>query len=352
MPKRKTHDEYVAELAVKNPDVTVVGEYVNARTKIEHRCRCGKIWSVEPNTLLTRDSERGCKSCGDKKRGVARRKEHNQYVAEVAAKNPSVTVVGEYVSQDKKIALICANGHRWDALPDNVLRGGSCLKCSRSKKKTHSEYVAELRLKNPEIKVVGKYVNAREKVEHECAEGHRWKTSPSVTLKGHGCPHCSGWAKDHEDYCAELAMIGSNITPVQRYDGSHKKILHQCKKGHQWLTPPTHVLRGIGCPRCDRIASDANVFYIWENIQDPGVYKVGITSERLAENRIAKIAREPTISPSIILMASTPHARDIERRALELGDDPRYPDTIDGYTEFRRYSDAELGEVWRMAVSA
>ena len=58
------------------------------------------------------------------------------------------------------------------------------------------------------------------------------------------------------------------------------------------------------------------------------------------------------MTANIVLMAAVDDARDIERRALGLGDDPRYPDTIDGYTEFRRYSDAELGEVWRMAVGA
>lgn len=111
-------------------------------------------------------------------------------------------------------------------------------------------------------------------------------------------------------------------------------------------------MRGSGCPHCGQQGTDANVFYIWENANDRGVYKVGITSERCAEKRIAKCAARNGTTANVILMVSTPHARDIERRALELGDDPLYFDAIDGYTEFRRYSDAELGEVWRMAVGA
>jgi hypothetical protein len=51
-------------------------------------------------------------------------------------------------------------------------------------------------------------------------------------------------------------------------------------------------------------------------------------------------------------MAAVNDARDIERRAKQLGDDPHYPTDIDGYTEFRRYSDAELGAVYQMAVQA
>ena len=34
MSKKKTHEEYVAELAIKNPNVEVVGEYINAKTKL------------------------------------------------------------------------------------------------------------------------------------------------------------------------------------------------------------------------------------------------------------------------------------------------------------------------------
>ena len=115
---------------------------------------------------------------------------------------------------------------------------------------------------------------------------------------------------------------------------------------------PSDILRDKGCPHCVEHHTDANVFYIWENADDPGVYKVGITSERCADDRIAICTRRNKMIANIIVMATVDDARDIERRALELGDDPRYPDTVDGYTEFRRYSDAELGAVYQMAVQA
>ena len=65
MPKRKTHDEYVAELAVKNPGVTVVGEYQGSTKKITHRCMKGHEWKVSPNHALR---DRGCNVCSPQKK--------------------------------------------------------------------------------------------------------------------------------------------------------------------------------------------------------------------------------------------------------------------------------------------
>ena len=39
MPRRKTHEEYVKEVAEINPDIEVVDRYINDNTKIKHRCK-------------------------------------------------------------------------------------------------------------------------------------------------------------------------------------------------------------------------------------------------------------------------------------------------------------------------
>ena len=38
MPKKRTQEEYESELAIKNPTVKVVGNYVNSNTPIHHYC--------------------------------------------------------------------------------------------------------------------------------------------------------------------------------------------------------------------------------------------------------------------------------------------------------------------------
>lgn len=53
MKKRKTHEEYIAEIDKSNYNVTVIGEYINARTPILHKCNvCGYKWDVTPDNIL------------------------------------------------------------------------------------------------------------------------------------------------------------------------------------------------------------------------------------------------------------------------------------------------------------
>lgn len=32
MSKKKTHEQYVAEVAIKNPNIKIIGKYINANT--------------------------------------------------------------------------------------------------------------------------------------------------------------------------------------------------------------------------------------------------------------------------------------------------------------------------------
>lgn len=59
MSKKKTQEEYVSELAIKNQDVEVIGEYNGARTPILHHCLVHDVyWNMSPTNAL--------KGCGCK----------------------------------------------------------------------------------------------------------------------------------------------------------------------------------------------------------------------------------------------------------------------------------------------
>lgn len=67
--QRKSHDEYVTEMSVKNPFMDIVGTYINQDTKIEYVCKvCGHQGESLPNNLLRGG---GCPECnmsnGEKK---------------------------------------------------------------------------------------------------------------------------------------------------------------------------------------------------------------------------------------------------------------------------------------------
>lgn len=67
--KKKTHAEYVTEIARINQDLEVVGMYDGAHTKIEHRCKkCGNIILKEPISALKGS---GCPVCKGRMAGQA-----------------------------------------------------------------------------------------------------------------------------------------------------------------------------------------------------------------------------------------------------------------------------------------
>lgn len=132
MARRKTHDEYVLEVANINPNIEVVGTYVNSYTPILHRCKIdGCEWSPRPNSII---QGCGCPECGRLNASTKRTKTHEQYIAEVLKINPNIEVVGEYSGDGTPILHRCKiDAYEWMATSNNILRGTGCPKCNISK---------------------------------------------------------------------------------------------------------------------------------------------------------------------------------------------------------------------------
>lgn len=138
--KLKSHEKYVQDASQKNSTIDVIGTYVNAKTKILHRCKiCGKEFYIAPSSVLRGC---GCKECGYKRviqkkidlnlPGCPKPKE--KYIEQLAIKNPSVKLVGDYTKQSAYATFRCIKcGHIWSALAGNVLGGCGCPKCNVSK---------------------------------------------------------------------------------------------------------------------------------------------------------------------------------------------------------------------------
>lgn len=62
--------------------------------------------------------------------------------------------------------------------------------------------------------------------------------------------------KTHEKYILELAIINPMVVTLEKYIGTHTKILHKCKIcGHEWRVCPSELLSGSKCPECSKLAS-------------------------------------------------------------------------------------------------
>lgn len=191
MSKRKTHEQYVNELLMINPNIEVIGLYTNTHSKILHRCKIDEYeWEARPHDLLR---GKGCPICAGTKK-----KTHEEYVKEVSILNSNIQVVGGYIGNKTPILHKCViDGCEWYASPTNILKGKGCPKCGLNRRvklstRTHDEFVNLLCSINPNIEVIGQYTKAREKIALRCKiDGCEWETTADSVLHGHGCPKCN-----------------------------------------------------------------------------------------------------------------------------------------------------------------
>lgn len=261
--KRKTHEEYVAELAVKNQNVEVVGRYDGLHKKIMHRCLIHNVcWEIQPANALM---GKGCCKCHKERIGSANRKTGDQYTREIDKINPNIILIGDYINNTTPVLHKCITHNiEWMAYPNNILRGHGCPKCRRDKvsaaqSKDHQSYVEELKLKNPNVVAAEQYINARTRILHRCTiHNVDWKTSPDSVLIGCGCPKCGGdktsdkLRKTHEQYEKELRVANPSIAVLDTYIDAITPILHRCLiDGNEWYVSPSNILSGYGCPQCN-----------------------------------------------------------------------------------------------------
>lgn len=138
-------------------------------------------------------------------------------------------------------------------------------------KRTHEEYVKELKFKNPNVEVVEKYINSTTKIKHFCLI-HKvyWYTTPTRALNGSGCEICHNEkiskrkTKTNEEYFEYLKNNNPDIVPLEPYISMKTKILHLCKKHNiEWYVSPDNILHGHGCRLCgnEKISNNCKITY-------------------------------------------------------------------------------------------
>lgn len=227
--RRRTTDQYKEELKAKNPNLEVLEEYINAKTPILHlNHECGHQYRVAPYHAL---NGVGCKECYYIRSANAKRKSQIQFVDEVKAVNPNILIIGNYINSKTKIlsqCLIC--GYEWDANPYVLLRGGGCPNCVGNRKYTHDEFVELLKTVNSNLTVTGEYRSMNQKIKVRCNIcGYEWMSKASHLFNGHGCPKCVGFYKTHDEFMSEASKRkNKKIKILGNYVNSHTEIDVMC----------------------------------------------------------------------------------------------------------------------------
>jgi hypothetical protein len=166
----------------------------------------------------------------------------------IARKRGGDCLSTEFKNFATKLLWKCAHGHRWGALPQSVKRGSWCPYCiGRHKTIRQMRGVAEA---HGGKCLSQSYRGGKMKLLWECAEGHRWRAVPSSIQAGTWCPVC---AQNRERSIREMqatAREREGKCLSTRYAGMRQKLLWECAEGHRWMAEPTSIQSGSWCARC------------------------------------------------------------------------------------------------------
>ena len=255
--RRRTHEEFVEEVSIINPNIEVVERYKDNTTRIQFKCNlCGNLWKTSPNSILQKTA---CPICGRRRAAEAHRKTHNQFINELHVKNSNIEVVGPYLGSKTKVECICKIcGNKWEARPNALLKGQGCPECGRKSageknRKDSALFYEELKQRNSKVELLGSYSSSNEQVRVRCRNcGYEWDAYPISLLNGHGCVLCYGSKKrTQEEFENELLAINPSIKVIGQYTNANSKVeIHCLKCDHRWSARPHDLLRGHGCPLC------------------------------------------------------------------------------------------------------
>jgi hypothetical protein len=90
--------------------------------------------------------------------------------------------------------------------------------------------------------------------------------------------------------------------------------------------------------------AERDCVYLWSVKDEPGLYKVGITSHTMGEYRINQVAREAKFSPQLVFLMKVGYenAKIIERKMKRLGTPYKFSKKFYGHSEFRYMTPDEV----------
>lgn len=236
--------ELMKEWAEKYEGKCLSDEYINNETKLIWQCKNGHIFTASRDRIKL---GRWCTECT---RMEFKNKKLKQ-VQEIALKREGKCLSEKYVNDDTKLEFQCSKGHKWKATPHIIIYDNSWCPYCYGKVKHTIEYMHEIAKKHNGKCLSKTYVNNNAKLEWQCSEGHKWKTTSFTIINdGSWCPYCAKKVKHTIEQMYELAEKKGGKCLSDIYINNRTKLEWQCSKGHIWKSVASSVLRGHWCKQC------------------------------------------------------------------------------------------------------
>ena len=252
MPKKKTQQEFKLEVQLNHPNIIVSGEYINAKTNVHCKCKiCNYEWNTTPDNL---HSGKGCPQCG----GTLKLSQED-FILRIKKLHNNVTILSKYKNAKSKVFCKCnICNYEWHPIASDLLHGSNCPNCAGNMTKETQNFIDELKNINPNVKIIGKYINNKTKILCNCNLCHQnFDTSPSNLLKGcyhEECAHKIGADKQRKsqmDFENDVHNIFPDLKVLGEYKNNSSRIKVKCEKcNHEWSPYASNLMSGCGCPKC------------------------------------------------------------------------------------------------------
>lgn len=175
---------------------------------------------------------------------------------QLAEQRGGVCLSTNYVNSNTKLRWRCAEGHEWEAVPGSIQQGSWCPICAgRLSPDDALRKLQEIARARGGICLSDHYVEGRIKLHWRCAEGHEWDAAPNNIRGGSWCPVCANKARGPKklglEVCQKAAIAKGGECLSIEYLNTDTKLRWRCAEGHEWDAIPDSVVRlGTWCPRC------------------------------------------------------------------------------------------------------
>ena len=159
-----------------------------------------------------------------------------------------------YRRVDEKLLFECGAGHRFHKTFSKLFSDGSwCRRCAFARQRLGIGAALEAAKRRGGRCLSTRYVNKDQKLEWECAKGHRWCAGLGNIRRGTWCPLCNRPRRlTLEDMQAVASARGGKCVS-KRFKNGTTHLLWECADGHQWRATPKNVRQHrTWCPDCAR----------------------------------------------------------------------------------------------------
>lgn len=237
MKTKRTPEQFKQLFNSLHPTLELLSNYISSSSLIKVKCKiCGKEWTPRADTLKNIK----CTTC----------EKSNKYKQQINEVIPSIEILTPiiYKTHDhvKCKCKIC--NYEWDtATTSHLKQGHGCPKCAGICKKSNEEITNLITNKYNNLQVLK--IENKNNITVKCKDCGTLRTSSlNRILQYSKCEVCSGYRYNDKTFKEKLFLINPNIEVLGKFINTGQLLEVKCKKcGRVWNVKPSKLLEGTRC---------------------------------------------------------------------------------------------------------